>query len=206
MSDIADNEARQRILEAAETLFASRGYSAVKLRDIAQAVGMKHASLYYYVHGGKEQLFIAVFEYSFSRHRDGIEAAIQGAGESLCQQLYAVADWFTDQSAIDLERIQQGDRPSISIEEMQRLSFFAYDALRMPLYTILERAKNRGEIEVKDINLAVMALINMVRSTCGIPGIKQQERIDIGHELVDMLLDGLRTRSIFFFVFYQIVG
>jgi AcrR family transcriptional regulator len=39
---------RRAILEAAARLFRQRGYAAVSLRDIAEAVGMKTGSLYYH--------------------------------------------------------------------------------------------------------------------------------------------------------------
>jgi AcrR family transcriptional regulator len=39
-----ESEARERVLAAAERLFAERGYAAVTLRDIAAAVGIRHAS------------------------------------------------------------------------------------------------------------------------------------------------------------------
>jgi DNA-binding transcriptional regulator YbjK len=48
MTELPDNETRRLILEAAESLFSTRGYSAVKLRDIATAVNVKHGALYYY--------------------------------------------------------------------------------------------------------------------------------------------------------------
>src|SRR5688500_3338007 len=109
MSHPIDNETYKRILAVAEELFAQRGYSAVKLRDIAYAVDMKHASLYYYVPGGKEALFVQVMEHSFQRHQDGVTKAIEAAGQGLRQQLYAVADWFVIEVAMDLGRFHQGD-------------------------------------------------------------------------------------------------
>ena len=48
------SDAKARVLEAAETLFHTRGYKAITLRDIASAVGLNHASLYHHVPGGKE--------------------------------------------------------------------------------------------------------------------------------------------------------
>jgi hypothetical protein len=55
MDDVLENETSERILDVAEALFMAHGYSAVKLRDIAETVGMRHASLYYHVpHLGRE--------------------------------------------------------------------------------------------------------------------------------------------------------
>lgn len=43
-----DNDTKNRILDIATELFALKGFSAVSMRDIAQAVGIKPASIYYY--------------------------------------------------------------------------------------------------------------------------------------------------------------
>jgi AcrR family transcriptional regulator len=194
MADPMHNETRRIILSTAEDLFAARGYAAVRLRDIAEAVDMKHASLYYYVPGGKKQLFIEVMEHSFERHRDGIMEAMQAAGGDLRQQLYAVADWFITQPAMDLARMQQGDRPKLSADELSRLSAMAYHSLRTPLVDVLTQANHNATIAVGDANLAAMTLISTVQSVRHIPQTAQNDRLAIGHQIVDMLLDGWRPR------------
>jgi AcrR family transcriptional regulator len=52
---------KQRILDAAEQLFAQRGFYGVSLRDITQAAGVDVALVGYHF-GGKRELFAAVFE------------------------------------------------------------------------------------------------------------------------------------------------
>ena len=108
-----NNETRQRILDAAEELFSKRGYAAVRLRDIAGAVGMRHASLYYYAPKGKQQLFVEVMERNFARHLEGLAAAISGAGDDLRAQMYAVAEWLITQPPLDFGRMQQSDMREI---------------------------------------------------------------------------------------------
>jgi AcrR family transcriptional regulator len=52
---------KERILDAAEQLFAQRGFYGVSLRDITQAAGVDVALVAYHF-GGKRELFTAVFE------------------------------------------------------------------------------------------------------------------------------------------------
>ena len=52
---------RERILDAAERLFAQRGFYGVSLRDITQSAGVDVALVGYHF-GGKHELFTAVFE------------------------------------------------------------------------------------------------------------------------------------------------
>ena len=66
-------DSTQRVLDVAEVLFMDRGYNAITLRDIADELGIKQASLYYHFPAGKEQLFMAMAERLFERHQRGIE-------------------------------------------------------------------------------------------------------------------------------------
>jgi AcrR family transcriptional regulator len=75
-------DGRNRILDVAEMLFQERGYTAVAMRDIAEALGVRQASLYYYF-SNKEQLFVSVRERGFERHRVGLQAAFARADEEL---------------------------------------------------------------------------------------------------------------------------
>ena len=70
------SDARQRVLDTAEALFLARGYSAVTLRDIADALAIKQASLYYHFPEGKEQLFVAVLLDGVANHFNSIKAAV----------------------------------------------------------------------------------------------------------------------------------
>ena len=90
----AYSEARERLLKEAERQFGERGYTAVTLRDIANALQVKQASLYHHVPGGKEHLFIEVSERTFQRNNAGLTRAIANAGPHLRDQLRAVADWM----------------------------------------------------------------------------------------------------------------
>ncbi len=66
---------RERIVEEAFTLFAERGYHAVPVKDIAEAVGIKDASLYNHF-PSKQALFDAIIERELTRARDAF--ALQG--------------------------------------------------------------------------------------------------------------------------------
>lgn len=51
---------REKLMGAAEQLFAERGVEAVSIRDIAAAAGVNSALIAYHF-GGKEELFVAVY-------------------------------------------------------------------------------------------------------------------------------------------------
>ncbi len=54
-------DTRARILYAARDLFAERGYAGTSMRDLAEALGMTKAALYYHF-PGKAQILVALVE------------------------------------------------------------------------------------------------------------------------------------------------
>lgn len=193
--DTPNNETRERILDIADELFSKRGYASVTLRDIAGAIGMKHASLYYYAPGGKKQLYVEVMERNFLRHRQGLTAAIEGADDDLRAQMYAVARWLVSQPPLDFSRMQAADMSEISQEQAERLMDMAYDAMRIPIIGVLEQANYAGYTHLQDVNMAAMAIVSLIQSVHNIPGQYGIEvRHHVGLQLVDMMLDGWLKR------------
>ena len=52
----------QEIIAAAAEIFKEKGYQAATTRDIAAAVGIQQATLYYYVSSKEELLYLVVCE------------------------------------------------------------------------------------------------------------------------------------------------
>jgi AcrR family transcriptional regulator len=192
MHTTPQNETRVRILDVADVLFSQRGYAAVTLRDIATEVGMRHASLYYYVPGGKEQLFVEVMERNLRHHHAGISSAIAGAGEHLHDQLAAVARWLLAQPLLDLARMAHADLQALSPDHADRLAQHAY-ALHQPLITALDFARARGSIRFADSALAALSFVALIQGLHAVPDRYRNQSPDLVIEqVVTMLLDGWR--------------
>ncbi len=193
---ISNTEPRQRVLDAAEALFSQRGYTAVTLRDIAAAVGIRHASLYHHVPGGKEQLFIEVTERNFKRHYEGLTSVIQHAEPRLRMQLYAAADWLLSQPPMDLVRMIHSDMPIIDQGQANRLSGLAYKSLIAPIEAALQDAHKRGEIAHHNLGLVAGGLLGMIENLYAVPeAVLEESRQQMARHLIDVLLDGLHTRG-----------
>ena len=195
MQEKIGSEARERVLDAAEHLFARRGYAAVTLRDIAEEVGIRHTSLYHHVPGGKEALFMEVTERNFQRHRQGLTNAIRQAPQQIEAQLYAAADWLLSQPPMDIVRLNDADLPEIEPAHAARLSDMALTSLILPLLQALEQAQQRGEIDHPDLRLIAGGLLGMIESLFAVPTpALKQSRQEMAHVLIDAFLDGLRRR------------
>lgn len=188
--------ARERVLDAAERLFAQRGYSAVTLRDIAAEIGIHHTTLYYHVPGGKEQLFIDVVERNFRHHRDGLTSAIAGAEPDIRARLCAAADWLLSQPPMDLVRMVYSDMPSIDPTQAERLSRMGFEAMLMPIEAALRSAQQQGEIDYHDLFLAAGSFIGLIESLYAVPQrVMTKSRQTMAHEVIDILLTGLCPRG-----------
>lgn len=75
----AYRERRAEIIAAAAEIFKKHGYRGTKLNDIAEALQLDRASLYYYV-GGKEELFHDVVGGAVERNALTAEAIVEGPG------------------------------------------------------------------------------------------------------------------------------
>lgn len=188
------NETHAQILDVAEQLFAQRGYKTVRLRDIADAVDIKHAALYYYAKN-KEALYMQVMERSFTRHRIGMEEAIHDAGPDLYDQVRAVAQWLAAHPPLNMAQIAQSDFAELKPENAAQLSTLLFDALRQPLETALVEAQATGITDLEQPGLAAIAFITLVQTvhSMNLPPI-ENEKSKILDAMVDMFLKGWLKR------------
>lgn len=195
-TEFAPSDARQRVLDVAEDLFMRRGYNSITLRDVADALEMRQASLYYHFPEGKEQLFVAVATRTFARHRQGMEAAIAKAPTEVQAQLYAVAGWFASQPPLNLMGMMHADMPALSQAQRQHLSRVAYDAMFTPLRMIFLAAQARGEVRPVLPDLLAGSFLTLLD---GLNHALRQEgappREILVAEIITILLDGIRLYS-----------
>ena len=124
---MAHSEAREHLLKAAEKLFISQGYSAVKVRDIAREADIHQSSIYHHLpeNKGKEALYVEVMTRFLEKQRDEMNAAIKNAGDDLARQLYAASEWFLSQPPLDMTRMVNVDFPSFKPDTREYLQKLA---------------------------------------------------------------------------------
>lgn len=189
-------DSTQRVLDVAETLFMDRGYNAITLRDIADELGIKQASLYYHFPGGKEQLFQAMAERMFERHHQGITAAIAANEGDLRSQLRDVAAWFSSQRPVKFMGMLHADLTALSPEHKEKLAQKAHSAMFRPLRQCFVEAQARGEIRAMHPDLLagcflwLMDGLSYGETRAGAP-----PRQAMADDIISMMLDGLLLRS-----------
>jgi AcrR family transcriptional regulator len=182
------------VLDAAERLFARKGYAAVTLRDIAADVGIRHASLYHHAPGGKEQLFVEVTERNLERHYQGLTQAIATAEPNVRARLRAIAAWLLSQPPMDLVRMVHSDMPAIDPAHAERLSLKAFESMLAPIGDMLEEAARRGEIVHEHPGLIGGGIFGMIVSLFAVPEhALELSREQMAYVIIDAMLDGVRA-------------
>jgi TetR/AcrR family transcriptional regulator len=84
---------RQRILDAGEVVFAELGFAAARLEDVAQAVGIRRASIVYYF-ASKQELYDAVEVSIFSALRQQGRQRQDSSTDTLQQLQWMFDSWL----------------------------------------------------------------------------------------------------------------
>lgn len=85
-----DRPAREEILDAAASLFVSQGLAATTTRQIADQVGIRQASLYYYF-GGKDEILLELLTRSVRPSLSAAAFVESACGSDAAAGLYALA-------------------------------------------------------------------------------------------------------------------
>ncbi len=94
-------DVRQQILHEATRLFVDRGYHGLSMREIAEAVGVSKAGLYYHFKD-KEDLFLAILTNNLDRLEQTIQQAQQAptVRAQVVQFVTEIFQWAPEQRAI----------------------------------------------------------------------------------------------------------
>ena len=121
----------QRIVDAATRLFGERGYHAVGMRELADAVGIRPASLYNH-YRSKQELLFAIAHGTMTALDEGARAAI-AAHEQPRERLRAWIVWHVLYHAEHRERAKVADEQLRALDEERRAAVVAardaYEAL-----------------------------------------------------------------------------
>lgn len=107
MASDTPEETRERILNRSIPLFAQSGFDGVSMRDVARAVGVTAAALYYHF-PDKEQLYLAMVEHGFNnRIPPTLDEAGQLAGSWNRLEAFIVHFTRTLAADRDFQRLMQ---------------------------------------------------------------------------------------------------
>jgi AcrR family transcriptional regulator len=194
-------QTRARLVEAAATVFARRGFRAATVEEIAEEAGYSHGAVYSNF-AGKSDLFLAVFEdYMAERVRELAETqAALPRDAPLQTRARALADQWMDRLARDRESVvlhmefiaHAGRDPELAGRFGSR-SLAMREALARYIEQYQKEAGRKAPLSVDDLALILRALgIGLAIESLVSP---DTVRRDLYGDFVELLVAALRDAS-----------
>ena len=151
----------ERILDAAEKLFAAQGYQGTSLREIAQQVGIKEPGLYNHFKG-KQDLYSAVLDRALSPMAAAMEALFGKASsyKEYTDLPLVMTDLLVEHPAMAslFQQALQGDKTAVDNllinQWLERL--FSLGKKNLEVFGL------SGELGAEDVAVHIIAMFNLI--------------------------------------------
>jgi AcrR family transcriptional regulator len=153
---------RQRIIDVARPLFVERGYHGVSMRQIAEAVGISKAGVYYHF-ADKDGLFAAVLIDGIERVSEILANARRDRATPFAVQLAVFFEGLLDEADRQLAsvRLANGELRHLSAEVRQTVNERYTEDFVEPLRSMLGEAMERGELRPMNPDVGTRVLLGM---------------------------------------------
>ena len=186
-----EQETRRQILTKAADLFLAKGYRGVSMKELAEAVEVTSAALYYHFPKGKEDLFTTMIQTVFlDQGVKGIDqalAATQDIRERLVLLTSALLSLPLDER---LSMLLRDAREHLKQPEHQQIILSLLDRIRRQVTAEFQAAQDAGEIRPDlPVKVVVGLYMGMLREAKSLPG------TDPAASLVSVLFNGIAKRA-----------
>ncbi len=154
-------DARSRIMEEAMRLFVTRGYDGISMREIAEAVGITKAAIYYH-YRDKEEVLLAILRSLLAAIERLIDEAQADGGSTRDQLERVMAGIFampTEQRG--LIRLVSQEMPRLNARDYEEFLQSYHRRFIGRMERIVSEGIEHGEVATVDPALATWMLLGM---------------------------------------------
>jgi AcrR family transcriptional regulator len=187
MSDL-----REQIMRAARTLLIERGYRGLTMREIAEAVNVSKAALYYYFKD-KEQLLAAILD-AYLDDMEALLAPLEAADLPVRQKVSIMVEQILSQPAENraIIRLSSQEMAQLSPPARQAFDQAYHRKFLLKIQSILEAGMRSGELRQTDPTIATWVLLGMMYPYFyPVHSIDLPAPVDVAYQLVDIFMDGM---------------
>ena len=179
---MTDNTTHDKIIDAATSIFAEKGYNGTSMREIAEALDITKAALYYHF-SAKEEIFMAIITHSMDKLIDGLEALAQSDGDvwTKLETLISGMCDFSSNRPQKFRLFKQLAEENLANLDMKKLHVI-YKRQKDAVQMIIEKGIENGELR-DDVpgNMIAAAIVGMVHHTTG-PKMREMAGINLTKE------------------------
>ena len=188
---------RAAILEAAKHLFMQDGFRGISMRQIAEAVGVTKAALYYHFQD-KEDLFVAIVEQylvEMAALIDQVTAEQAGARQQISDLVRRILAQPPQQRSII--RLASQEMGNVGPQNRARFLAIYHDQFIGRIRALLQAGMNRGELRPLDPNVATWTLLGMMYPYFHpAPPTQMTPTPALIEQLLQIYFDGLASRPL----------
>ncbi|MCH2490512.1 MAG: TetR/AcrR family transcriptional regulator [Flavobacteriales bacterium] len=154
---------KQEIVATASKLFKEKGYNAVSMRDIAQAMGIKAASLYNHISGKQEILSTLILEVAIE-FTNGMQTVL-AEESSPVQQIERIIEMHIDITVNYSEGLAALNNDWMHLENDELRSFIRMrEDYEENFRQIIKRGIAAGEIQARQPEVILFSILSTLRT------------------------------------------
>jgi len=160
---MAKTTRKQEIISVAAALFNERGYSAVSMRDIAQEVGVKAASLYNHIDSKQELLSTIVMNLART-FTAGMEEVI-AVGESPVEKIRRLIEMHIDITVNHSQALASLNNDWMHLEQEDLSAFLKMrEDYENNFRKIIREGIERGELKPRHPEVILFSILSTLRT------------------------------------------
>ena len=193
---IPKRKTREEILELSAPLFAKYGYDGVSMRDVAAAVGLTPAALYYHF-SDKEHLYLDVVAHEFAEKAAALKGMLGGPGSPWAQ---------IEEFVAGLARLLAADKNFLRLMQwvlldsdearQHKLAEHVFKDLFAAVHDLAAKLGSRHDAHLLAISIIALVFFPFQAGTTRrfMPGhrARQDEPAVLARHVIDLLRTGLR--------------
>ncbi|TSE10439.1 MULTISPECIES: TetR/AcrR family transcriptional regulator [Aquimarina] len=182
---------KQEIINAASILFTEKGYSAVTMRDLAKAMGIKAASLYNHIQSKQEILSTIIIDLA-EEFTTGMNQIINSDVGSI-QKLENIISLHVDVTLRNADGLGSLNSDWMHLEEENLIYFekMRHD-YEENFRNIVKKGVEKGEIKPYNIEIMVFSTLSTLRTLyLWYPNQKNIDSDILKRDMISVLLKGV---------------
>jgi len=182
---------KQEIINAASILFKEKGYSAVTMRDLAKAMGIKAASLYNHIQSKQEILSTIIIDLA-EEFTSGMNQIVN-SDKNTIQKLENIIDLHIDVTLRNADGLASLNNDWMHLEEdnLQYFEKMRHD-YEQSFRDIVRNGVDKKEIKSYNIEIMVFSTLSTLRTLyLWYPKQKDIDAKILKHDMMSVLLKGV---------------
>ncbi|MGH2499191.1 MAG: TetR/AcrR family transcriptional regulator [Candidatus Limnocylindria bacterium] len=185
----AKGSTRERVLQAADRLWADRGVRGASLEDIARAAAVSKPAVYYYF-ADKSALFTEVVCTSLEEHGAGLRVATRQGARARDRLISAIA--YLINARCSAPRLLRDGGVALTFDQLSQARSAFFRHFFSPIQKVLDDGIAAGELRPLDTAFVTQALFNMLEpwsSRDPLPG--GRDAPQLAADVVGVVVDGV---------------